>query len=247
VLFSVESRRGGGAEADNVALVNSRQSTRAVTKGERTREGILGTAAALASVEGLERLTIGRLANELGMSKSGLYGHFRSKVVLQLATIEAAREVVVAEVVIPATGIPAGLPRLRALCERFFSYLEREVFPGGCFFANVQAELNACAGPVRNRVAELGRMWLGRLEAEIRTAQALGELQRALDPVQVAFELEALMFTASGTRLLFPDLDAIGRARAAVADRLAAAAARPRRRRGNGRGSAPPACVEDEP
>ncbi len=191
-----------------------------ISKRERTRSNILRVAAAVASVEGLERLTIGRLADELGMSKSGLYAHFGSKVALQLATIEAAREVVVVEVVQPALGRPEGLERLWAFCAGFFSYLEREVFPGGCFFANVQAELNACEGPVRDRVAELGQQWLGRIAAEIGAAQKLGQLRSNLDPEQLAFELEALMFTASTTRLLFPDLDILDRARTALRDRM---------------------------
>jgi AcrR family transcriptional regulator len=198
----------------------SLQQPAARTKGERTREGILRTAAAVASVEGLERLTIGRLARELDMSKSGLYAHFRSKIALQLDTIDAARHMFLVEVVEPAMNRPEGLERLSAFCDGFFSYLEREVFPGGCFFANVQAELNACAGPVRDRVAELGQMWLERLEAQVRAAQELGDLPRGIDPAQLAFELEAIMFIASSTRLLFPTLDILGRARTALRDRL---------------------------
>lgn len=192
----------------------------ALSKGQRTRDSILRTAAAVASAEGLERLTIGRLAEELGMSKSGLYAHFHSKVALQLATIEAAREVVLVEIVLPATGRPEGLERLWALCAGYFSYLEREVFPGGCFFANVQAELNACTGPVRDRVAELAQHWLGRIAAQIAAAQELGQLSASLEPEHLAFELESLMFTASATRLLFSDLDILGHARAALRERL---------------------------
>src|SRR5262245_20207986 len=103
-------------------------------KAARTREAILWTAATVASSEGLERLTLGRLASALAMSKSGLYAHFRSKVALQLATIDAARDIFLAEVVEPAMRVPTGLQRLSVLCEGFFSYLERDVFPGGCFF-----------------------------------------------------------------------------------------------------------------
>jgi AcrR family transcriptional regulator len=191
-----------------------------LSKGARTRDAILRTAASIASVEGLERLTLGRLANELQMSKSGLYAHFRSKVALQLATIEAAREAFIVEVATPAMSAPEGLRRLRALCEAYFSYLEREVFPGGCFFVTVQAELNACGGPVRDRVSELGQMWLERLEAQVRAAQEVGDLPRGIDPAQLAFELEAIMFIASSTRLLFPTLDILGRARTALRDRL---------------------------
>jgi len=206
----------GGVSSTNAAI----PAGRAPSKGERTRETILRAAADLASREGLERLTIGRLANELGMSKSGLYAHFRSKRALQLATIEAAREVFVEEVVRPAMGEPEGLGRLWALCDGFISYLEREVFPGGCFFAGAQAELDACPGPLRDQVAFLGRQWLGRLEAEVRAAQELGELDAGLDPGQLAFELEAMMFFANSARLLHPDAGIPRRARIGMADRL---------------------------
>ena len=138
------------------------------------------------------------------------------------------------EVAIPAMSAPEGLRRLRALCEGYFSYLEREVFPGGCFFVTVQAELNACEGPVRDRVSELGEMWLERLEAQVRAAQEVGELSWSIDAAQLAFELEAIMFTASSTRLLFPGLDILGRARTALRDRLEREA-RPSRRSHGGR------------
>jgi len=205
---------------NHVPQVNSAVPAAARSKAERTRGSILRVAAAIASVEGLERLTIGRLASELEMSKSGLYAHFGSKVALQLATIEAAREVVQVEIVEPSLERPEGIERLWAFCASFFSYVEREVFPGGCFFANVQAELNACEGRVRDRVAELGQQWLGRLAAEIRLAQRLGQLRADLEAEQLAFELEALMFTASTTRLLFPRLDLLTRARRALRERL---------------------------
>jgi AcrR family transcriptional regulator len=212
--------KGQTSSGPEVTDSPSLQQPAARTKGDRTREGILRTAAAVASVEGLERLTIGCLARELDMSKSGLYAHFRSKIALQLDTIDAARHMFLVEVVEPAMNRPEGLERLSAFCDGFFSYLEREVFPGGCFFANVQAELNACAGPVRDRVAELGTQWLGRIAGEIEAAQGLGQLPADLEPEQLAFELEALMFTASTTRLLFPGLDMLGRARTAVRERL---------------------------
>ena len=175
------------------------------SKGERTRKAILRIASDLASVEGLERLTIGRLADEVGMSKSGLYAHFGSRRALQLATIETALEVVAEEVVRPAMDHPEGLRRLWALCTGFLTYLEKEVFPGGCFFAAAQAELDACPGPLRDRVAALGRQWLMRLETEVQVAQERGELRSGVDPAQLAFELEALMFLASSARLLFRD------------------------------------------
>src|SRR5215813_5425076 len=105
------------------------------TVGERTRASILGEAARLATVEGLEGLSIGQLASSIGMSKSGLYAHFGSKEELQLATIETAQEIFDREVTTPGMAAPKG-EQLYAMCDAFLSHVEREVFPGGCFFAS---------------------------------------------------------------------------------------------------------------
>src|SRR4029453_12802251 len=103
-------------------------------EGLRSRQTILDAAALLATIEGLNGLSIGRLAEHIGMSKSGLYAHFRSKEELQLATIETAAQIFDAEVTGPATAVVDPVEQLVALCDRFLSYLERRVFPGGCFF-----------------------------------------------------------------------------------------------------------------
>ena len=118
--------------------------------GLRSREAILREAARLATVEGIEGLSLGRLADAVGMSKSGLFAHFRSKEELQLATIETADAIFQAEVVNPALAAAPGIARLRALCEAFLDHLERGVFPGGCFFASVAAEIDTHPGPVRD-------------------------------------------------------------------------------------------------
>ncbi|HEX8188504.1 MAG TPA: helix-turn-helix domain-containing protein, partial [Pyrinomonadaceae bacterium] len=123
--------------------------------GERTRQAILEAAVDIASEEGLEGLTIGRLAAELSMSKSGLFAHFGSKEELQLATVEAARDVFVREVVRPAFGAPRGLARLWQLCDVWLGYVRREVFRGGCFFAAAAAEFDGRPGAVRDRVAAI--------------------------------------------------------------------------------------------
>src|SRR3954464_14996244 len=107
--------------------------------GERSRKTILRAAASLATVDGLEGLSIGNLAAHIGMSKSGLYAHFRSKEELQLATVATAGEIFVADVVTPTEGIADPLERVRALCDGFLSHIERRVFPGGCFFIAVGA------------------------------------------------------------------------------------------------------------
>src|SRR3954468_12801071 len=107
------------------------------TDGERSRKAILQEAARLATVEGINGLSIGRLAEAVGMSKSGLFAHFGSKEELQLATIGTANEVFAEQVVRPALRGESGIERLRLLCERFLGHVEDDVFTGGCFFASV--------------------------------------------------------------------------------------------------------------
>jgi AcrR family transcriptional regulator len=175
----------------------------------RTRAVILARAVDLASVEGLEGLTIGRLASELGMSKSGLFGHFGSKEELQLATIEEASARFVREVVEPALPEPEGEARLRALCGAFIDYLERGVFAGGCFFGAASIEFDDRPGPVGNRVRDSIAAWIGYLEAQ---AAAAG----AADPKLVAFELQSLAQGANSAFRLFGDPETFARARKAI-------------------------------
>lgn len=181
-----------------------------------TREAILDRAVDLASEEGLEGLTIGRLASEMQMSKSGIFGHFGSKEELQLATIGAAARRFVDEVVAPVGDREPGAERLRALCDRYIGYLEARVFPGGCFWASAAAEFDSRPGPVRDAVREQVGAWLAGLESEAREAG----LQ---DPAQLAFELHALAQGANTAFQLFGDREAFGRARTAIQRALAAA------------------------
>jgi len=187
--------------------------------GERTRNTILETAARLATVEGLEGLSIGRLAAKAGVSKSGLFAHFRSKERLQLATIEEARRIFVREIVIPAAGMTTARERLEQLCERFLSYVEELVFPGGCFFAVAAAEVGARPGRVRERIAQYQREWMQLLAGSVADAQAAGLLAGA-SPAQVAFELNALLVAANTAFILQGDRGALDRARAAIHARL---------------------------
>jgi AcrR family transcriptional regulator len=162
-------------------------------RGNATRESILQAAADLASVEGLEGLTIGRLATELGMSKSGLFAHFGSKEELQLATIEAARRRFVDHVIRPSRALPRGRARLEAMLDDLLAYYRAETFPGGCFFHNVKAEFDSRPETaVRAVMAEEVRQFMAFLEREVRKAQEAGELDPALDAAQIAFELDAL-------------------------------------------------------
>ena len=185
-------------------------------KGERTRRAILEAAVDMASAEGLEGLTIGRLASGLEMSKSGLFAHFGSKEELQLACVEAAREIFLTEVIRPALRAPRGISRLRALCEQWVSYAERKVFRGGCFFDAAATEFDSRPGEVRDRVAANWRDWLSMLESAARIAQEAGELEPEIDPGQVAYELNALVTAANRSSQLLEDEAAWSRARAAV-------------------------------
>ena len=195
--------------------------------GARTRQAILAIAADVASVDGLDGLTVGRLAAELSMSKSGLFAHFGSKQDLQLATIEEARQRYVREVIEPTLATDPGIHRLHALCESFLSYLERGVFPGGCFFASAMAEFDAKApGPVRDRIAECQAQWMDTLERAAASARAAGELHASSDPQQLAFELEAALLSANWYYHLYRDPAYLERARRAVRDRLAGQATR---------------------
>jgi AcrR family transcriptional regulator len=201
---------------------------RTTSHGARTRQAILAAAADLASIDGLDGLTIGRLAAELSMSKSGLFAHFGSKQDLQLATIEEARQRYVEEVIEPALAAGPGIRRLHALCESFLSYLERGVFPGGCFFASAMAEFDAkAAGPVRDRIAQCQAQWMDTLERATADAQAAGELHTSTDRQQFAFELEAALLSANWYYHLYHDPAYFERARRAVRDRLASQATRP--------------------
>ena len=189
-------------------------------KGERTRQSILDRAVDLASIEGLEGLTIGRLAEELGMSKSGLFAHFGSKEDLQLATVEAAARRYIDEIFLPILHEPRGYPRLLAICRSWLSYVRRGVFPGGCFFAAASFEFDGRPGTVRDLIRKLMDDWIGALERAIRMAQDEGHMERSVDAGQLAFELNALFFGANFSFHLRGDQSAIDKAERAVLQRL---------------------------
>jgi AcrR family transcriptional regulator len=189
-------------------------------RGDRTRQAILEVAVDVASAEGLEGLTIGRLATELSMSKSGLFAHFGSKEELQLATVEAARDIFIREVIHPSFAAGKGLPRLWKLCDVWLAYVRGEVFRGGCFFAAAAAEFDGRPGPVRDRVAGIMKEWLATLRASIAEALEAGELDALTDPAQLAFELNALEMGANWAFQLYGDKQAFSRARDAMLERL---------------------------
>ena len=189
-------------------------------QGERTRNAILETAVHIASAEGLEGLTIGRLATELSMSKSGLFAHFGSKEDLQVATVEAARAIFIREVIKPAFESTEGLQRLWKLCDIWLSYVQSGVFRGGCFFAAAAAEFDSRPGPVRDRIAEIMKEWLTALRNAIIEAQEAGHLDKDIDATQLAFEFNSLELGANWAFQLYGDTRAFKRAREAIRERL---------------------------
>ena len=190
------------------------------TKGQRTRNSILEVAAALATKEGLDPLSIGRLAEATQMSKSGLFAHFGSKEELQLATVEHAAKLFVAEVIDPARSAPKGLARIWALCDHMIGYAERQVFPGGCFFAATSFEFNNRPGPVRDRIEEMIRSWLSYLEHAVEQAQEAGELDPEASAREIAFQLDAFAQASNAQYQLFRDPQIFDDARHAIQERL---------------------------
>ena len=190
------------------------------TKGQRTRTSILEVAAALATEEGLDPLSIGRLAEATGMSKSGLFAHFGSKEELQLATVDHAAALFVAEVIDPARSAPRGLARIWALCDHMIGYSERQVFPGGCFFAATSFEYNNRPGPVRDRIESMIRSWLSYLEHAVEQAQEAGELDPNLSAREIAFQLDAFAQASNAQYQLFRDPQVFDDARRAIQERL---------------------------
>jgi AcrR family transcriptional regulator len=198
---------------DEQAVVTTRRQR---SDGARSREAILNEAARLVTVEGIEGLSIARLADAVGMSKSGLFAHFRSKEELQLATIETADAIFRAEVVDPALEAPEGMARLRALCEAFLDHLERGVFPGGCFFASVAAEIDTHPGPVRDRALGVVTAWFDYLETAVAEAQAEHAIDPAEEPTQIAFELDAYLLLANAQYVASGDPGTLDRSRRAI-------------------------------
>jgi AcrR family transcriptional regulator len=188
--------------------------------GIRTRQAILDEAARLATVEGLDGLSLARLAERVGMSKSGLFAHFGSKEELQLATVERATEIFDEVVVRPAAEAPNGLERLRALLEGFLRHVEVAVFPGGCFFASASAELDTRVGPVRELALGVVSEWTDALQGAARDAQDEGLIAREVDAAQLVFELDAFLLLANAQFVASGSEEPLERARRAIDERL---------------------------
>lgn len=203
----------------------ARKERRRRSDGERSRSAILDEAAQLATVEGIGGLSLGRLADEVGMSKSGLYAHFGSKEELQLATIETANAIFEELVLGRAAKASTGIERLRALPDAYLDYVEAGTFPGGCFFATVLVEVSMQPGAVRDRLVAFMVDWMGRLESAVRDAQREGYISKKEDPGQLAFDLESSLLLANTQFTVGQDAEPIKRARRAIERRLEAAAA----------------------
>ena len=185
------------------------------TKGERTREAILDTAAALATQEGLATLSIGRLAEASGMSKSGLFAHFGSKEELQRQVLGAAAEKFGAIVVKPALTAPRGIPRIRAMFEGWLRWERDQSVPGGCVFTHAQAELDDKPGMVRDALADWQRQWKEMLSRAASIAVEEGQFRRNVDTKQFAFQMFGIIFAYYHAKRLLDDPTAEAQARAA--------------------------------
>ena len=188
--------------------------------GEQSRAKILTAAVRLAAIDGIDRLSLARLAAATGMSKSGVFGLFGSKEALQLATVDAACANFVAEVIEPALESKRGREQLLALCEGFLDYVARRRWPEGCFFASVAAEVGSGDGPLRDRVAEGQKEWVGLLAYNARRAIEEGQLAGASDPDRIALELSTMLTGVDIAYLLHRDAELLDRVRRIVHERL---------------------------
>ncbi|MBS1699108.1 MAG: TetR/AcrR family transcriptional regulator [Actinobacteria bacterium] len=196
-------------------------------RGDASRRTVLDSATDLASVDGLDGLTIGRLAAASGRGKSSIATLFQSKEGLQLATVAAARDVFTALIVERARTAPRGVRRVSALLRNALDYSRDRVFTGGCFFAATAADVDSKPGPVRDAVRTALVDWYGYVEAQVRHAIAAGELAAATDPELLAFELVALNEEANSRSLLMQDERPYALAARAMRARLRAAGAAP--------------------
>ncbi|HEX4162549.1 MAG TPA: TetR/AcrR family transcriptional regulator [Acidimicrobiales bacterium] len=188
--------------------------------GLRTRKAILLEAVSLATVEGLEGLSIGGLAKSLGISKSGLYAHFGSKQELQLATIDEAERIFDLEVIDPSEKAPEGLGQLLAVCDLFFDHLQRHTFPGGCFFASAVLEMGTRPGPVKERVGDFQQRFIGLVFGYGAKAQKLGQLAADEDLMILVFDINGIILAANTSFVMSDDPATLDVARRAVRRRL---------------------------
>jgi AcrR family transcriptional regulator len=209
------------------------QARRQRADGERRREAIVREAVSLATVDGLEGLSIGNLADGLGMSKSGVYAHFGSKQDLQLATVDEAERIFRAEVIEPATAAAPGLGQLLAVCDAYLDHLARRTFPGGCFFAGAVLEMGTRPGLVKERIAAFQSGLTALIRGFVVTAIDQHELPADEDPDALTFELNGIILAANSSFVLHDDPQVLALPRNLVRRRLGirspAAPERPKR------------------
>ncbi|MER6120643.1 TetR/AcrR family transcriptional regulator [Streptomyces sp. NPDC001743] len=198
-----------------------------IARGNQTRRLILERAVDIASVSGLEGLSLGQLATELKLSKSGVFALFGSKEDLQLATVRAAVHVYQKHVVQPARDLPPGVTHLWGLCENWLDYSRTRVFPGGCFFYSVSAEYDARRGKVHDLLAAARTNWIAFLEQSAREAQVAGGLDTEADVPQLVFELTAFMEMANAESVLHNEFTSYDKAAKAILSRLRGVATDP--------------------
>lgn len=189
-------------------------------RGLRTRTAILRRAVDIASAEGLQGLTLGRLAESLGMSKSGLFAHFGSKEELQLATVEMARQIFIDQITRPALAAPRGMPRLWSIIDRWLAYIEKGLYKGGCFFTAASFEFDSRRGPVRDRIAEIMREWIGALVRASELAQKAGHIESRVDATHLAFEIQSIAMGGHWASQLLDDRQSYSRSRALMLAKL---------------------------
>jgi AcrR family transcriptional regulator len=195
-------------------------------RGARTRRTFAAQAAAIASIDGLSGMTLSQLAGALDLGKSSVQAAYGTKQDVQLAAVAAAVEIFVSNVVTPATDEPEGLARLQALVEAWLAYVERRVFPGGCFMVATLAEYDSRPGPVRDALARARHGWLKLLERQASIAQTAGDIQTVPAADMVAFEIDALLAAANISRNLSDDTSHLAAVRALITLRLGTSAAR---------------------
>ena len=194
--------------------------TRRQARGLRTREAILASAVDIASVNGLDGLTVGSLATQLCMSKSGLFAHFGSKEELQLATIEVARQIFIDQVTRPAIAAPRGMPRLWGLINQWLILVEKRVFSGGCFFSAASFEFDSKRGVVHDRIAAIMREWMDVLTRAVEQAQKAGHIGAKVNSTRLAYEIHGVAMGAHWAHQLLDDKQAYSRARTTVLEKL---------------------------
>jgi AcrR family transcriptional regulator len=196
-----------------------------------TRRRILDQGLALMSQAGLEGVTLGVLADQVGMSKSGLFAHFRSKEEVQISLLEHTAEVGAARIIAPSMKEPEGLPRLKALVRNWFGWAPRAGLPGGCPLAAGMFELDDMAGPVRNKIAEMEAQWRGLLTKTVAAASSHGHLRTDLDAAQFVWELCGIYLSHHAAQRFLKSPDADRRAQTAFEALLARAAPLPLKKR----------------